>query len=174
MFEALQDLSDSFAGTFVGFLLFFLAIALTWFVEKSAVRFAMLLKRAETATRTIVDPSRIDSRFDKRCVLVKGMSRASDSNACYDPDTGYSVEVSGSAKALRLRRTVAMYQWVSNTKFNHAMCNSKAAAVTQMSKKLSNTTPVHTSSAFQSAFERPEKAELRRFPALFIRISHVP
>jgi len=111
-FTRLENSLYEFVG---GCLLALFAAALLWVVEKQAVKFSLLMGRCQTATR-MADSKVISPALEGRPVCVKDASRVEPPpTANRDPATGFTVSIVDGKNAVRLRRTVEMYQWVESS-----------------------------------------------------------
>jgi hypothetical protein len=96
-------LLSSIKGVFVGLVLFLVAFPVLFWNEGRAVRRARGLAQGEAAVVAVL-PDKVDSSNDGRLIHFTG--RATTGDTLTDPQFGVS------AIALRLLRSVEMYQWV--------------------------------------------------------------
>ena len=95
-------MSKGFAGIGLGIFLFFVAFPVLFWNEGRAVKTARAL--AEGARSVIeIEATSVDNKHDKTLVHLRG--QASTQETLQDPALGISIN------ALKLKRTVEMYQW---------------------------------------------------------------
>ncbi len=97
-----QRLGGALKGVLVGGLLFLLGVPLLWWNEGRAVTTARSLAEGAAAVRSVA-ADLVDAANDGRLVHLSGV--ASPHGQVVDPQFGIAVD------AIRLRRTVEMYQW---------------------------------------------------------------
>lgn len=104
-----KRLEDSFWDVVGGVVLIVASVIFIWVVEKAAVRFTLIFNRCFEACRVIQDTSFVNSLFQNRPVLMRGVTSC-EGKVCEDPDTGFmSFEA---PYVVRLKRTCEMFQWV--------------------------------------------------------------
>jgi hypothetical protein len=117
-----QRIQDALAGFVCGWVLLVFSLLLLFLVEKQAVTFDLIMSRCRKAT-CVLEEATVDFEGNEgRAVFVQGVTSAvAGSCPVSDADTGFRYQPSAAAGVppplpLRLRREVAMYQWVEHEK----------------------------------------------------------
>lgn len=89
----------------LGMLLITFTPVFLWLAEAQVVRFEIIIRRCQLATRPIKNINKILRNYDSRPVYVKGKTRAEKD--ALDMELGYHAP----GKVVRLERIVEMFQW---------------------------------------------------------------
>lgn len=111
---------DAFFGFLVGLALVVFSIPALWFVEQIAVEDYLVLNRCRKACKKIANSSdKVNTKYEERPVHITGKTKVVNppgggEDLGNDEETGFILK--SNTKAVRLKRTVEMYQWVEKSK----------------------------------------------------------
>jgi hypothetical protein len=142
-------IKDAFVGIFVGGAMFVGSFILLFWNEGRAVKTAQSLEEGAKAVIS-ADASAVDPAKEGKLIHLTGTADATAPLS--DPDFGVS------ARALRLKRVVEMYQWdeVKDTKTTKNVGGSQTTQTTYSYKKVWADHPIASSGFKESGHQNPE------------------
>lgn len=100
----------------VGSLLIPFSILLLWSAEKHAVDFTVILARCKKACKIIYETNKVEPQYEGRAVYLNGITQVKDISPPTAEDSSTKFHVLGDEKAIRLKRTAEVFQWIEHKK----------------------------------------------------------
>jgi hypothetical protein len=104
-----ERLEKSKSDVIIGFILLIFLPWFLWNIERSVVRYQMLIKQCQFLTYEVKNSEVINESLEGRPILVKGLTAIDETfGVVRDLELNYQPQYS----VIRLKRVVEMYQWV--------------------------------------------------------------